>query len=177
MNRKKSTPQDEQILVDETADPVERSSSATRLLSDGYGKMVVPVLEKWFDSEQYMLRQDAVSLLLASLGHEKHLDKGIKMLHNDEDYSVRCDAARGIGKFCLDFIEGEKYENQIIKELLIALITDGDEFVQRDSYKWICNIIRKTEKSSDSDSFNLKTDVDWNLLQPYLDKYGLQRPM
>ena len=46
----------------------------------------------------------------------------------------------------------------------------------RESYQWICNIIKKTEKSSDNDLFNLKTDVDWTLLQPYLDKYDLQRP-
>jgi hypothetical protein len=178
MNRIKSKLEDENLLVDETADPVDRSSAATKLLSDGYGRAVVPVLEQWFDSKEFILRQDAVSLLLASLGHEKYLDRGIRMLHLDENWSVRCDAARGIGTFCLDFVEGEKHEEQIIKELLSALLSDKDEFVQQECYKWLNKLIHKSTQKyeEEKDSFHLQTDVDWNLLQPYLDKYSLQRP-
>jgi hypothetical protein len=179
MNRKKSTSEDEIILVNENADPIERSSAAKKLLSDGYGEIVIPVLEKWFDSPEFALREDAVSLLLASLGHEKHLNKGILMLHSDKSWSVRSDAARGIGAFCVDFFEGEKYEEQIIKELIVALIKDDEEFVQQECYKWLKIIINKEKQrfGDEKDSFNLQTDVDWNLLQPYLSKYGLQRPI
>jgi len=177
MKRVKSTPQDEIILADENANPVERSSSATKLLSDGYGKVVVPVLEQWFEHRESILREDAVSLLLASLGHEKYVDKAIKILHSDTDYVVRHDAARGLAKFCVDFIEGKKYENQINKELLLALVQDNEPYVQKECYKGLCRIITGKNLKEDKDSFDLNQDVNWNLLQPYLDKYGLQKPI
>ena len=178
MKRIKSTPQDEIILADENADPVERSSSAKKLLSDGYGKVVVPVLEQWFEHKESSLRDDAVSLLLASLGHQKHVGKAVQMLHNDPDYIVRSNAARGLAIFCTKFIEGEKYEEKIIKELLLALIQDDEPYVQKDCYKGLCSIINEEswDYYDEKNSFDSEKDVDWNLLQPYLEKYGLEKP-
>lgn len=178
MKRVKSTPEDEKILLDENADLAGRSSSAKKLLSDGYGEIVIPVLEEWLYNQESSLREDAVSLLLASLGHEKHVEKAIEMLHNDPDETVRSNAARGLTLFCVNFIEGEKYEERIVKELLITLLQNDDTFVLQDCYKGLHVIIKKEKwkYSDEKDLFNRNQDVDWNLLQPYLDKYDLHKP-
>lgn len=169
---------DEIILTDESADPIERSSSAKKLLSDGYGKQVVPVLAQWLDHQDALLREDAVSLLLASLGQEKYLNKAIELLHNDSDDTVRGDAARGIAIFCAKFIEGEKYQDEVIKELLLSLIRDKDTFVRQNSYKGLLQVIEKRDWNyyDEKDSFNPISDVDWEFLEPFLNKYSLKKP-
>lgn len=177
MKRIKSTTEDEKILTDQNADLVERSSSAKKLLSDGYGEVVVPVLEQWLNHKEASLRDDAVSLLLASLGHEKYVGKAIEMLHNDPDDIVRGDAARGLALFCAEFIEGEKHEEQIVKELLLALLQEEDLFIQRDCYKGLCRIIKNEDWKyyDEKDYFDRNQDVDWRMLQPYLEEYNLQK--
>lgn len=178
MNRVKSTLEDEQILADEAADPVERGSSARKLLSDGYFDTAFPILAQWFDHPESTLREDAISLLLGSLGHQKYVGKVIEMLHTDSSDFVRGDAANSLSNFCVDFVEGEKYEEQIIKELLVGLLKDEDSFVQKHCYNGLYKIIKKERWKlyDEIDYFDRNRDVDWNLLQPYLEKYGLQKP-
>lgn len=178
MRRNKSNPKDEIILTDINSDPIERSSSARKLLSDGYEKIVVPVLEEWLDHNEWSLRDDAVSLLLAGLGREKHFNRAVEFLHRDPNETVRASAARGITIFCAESIEGEKYEKQVIKELLLALIQDEDMFVQQNCYKGLLRIINKVEWSyyDEKYTFDRQTDIDWKMLQPFLDKFGLDKP-
>lgn len=176
MTRVKSTDKDEIILRDEKASPAERISAATVLASDGFGREIFPVLEKWLNHSHFLLRGEAVWMILSGFGHQKYVEKAIQMLHHDENWSVRQYASLALAEFSKDYIEGRKYLERIIKELLISLLNDQDEFVQRDSYKGLYKLIKSENEFSNKNEFNKNRDVDWNLLQPYLDKNNLQRP-
>lgn len=178
MKRKKSTIEDERIVVDEAAYSPDRLSSMRKLASDGFGKQLHPILNDWLNNSEFILRDGAISMLLGSWGLQKYVDKAVELLHKDGDWSVRMSAARALADFCQDFIEGEMCKDNITKELLISLLNDDDEFVQRDSYKSICRIIKNESWSyyNEKDSFDRDQDVDWNLLQPYLKKYDLKPP-
>ena len=178
MKRIKSTPEDESILIDETADSPDRLSSMQKLAFDGFGKQIHPILDKWLNHSEFILRDGAISMLLGNWGHRKYVDKAIEMMHQDEDWSVRIGAARALKKFCMDFIEGKSYEDQIIKELLLALIQDQDVFVQKTAYQELRSVINDESRTfyDEKDYFDKEVDVDWKRLQPYLDRYDLQKP-
>lgn len=175
MKRTKSTLEDEIMLLNENASPPDRVNSMKKLASDGFGDKVHPVLDDWLSHSHFLLRDAAVSMLLISWGQQKYLGKVIEMLHNDTDWSVRGTAATALSNFSKEYVEGKKYEEQIIKELLISLLNDEDEFVQRDSYKGLYKLIKGERERSDENEFTRNQDVDWKMLQPYLEKYNLQR--
>lgn len=177
MKRIKSTLEDEIMLLDENASPPDRVNSMKKLASDGFGDKIHPVLDNWLNHSHFLLRDAAVSMLLVSWGQQKYVGKVIEMLHNDTDWSVRGTAATALANFSKEFIEGSKYEQKIVGELLISLLKDEDEFVQRDSYKGLYKLIKGECERSDENEFARNRDVDWDLLQPYLDKYGLQKPI
>ncbi|MBA4124418.1 MAG: HEAT repeat domain-containing protein [Acidobacteria bacterium] len=177
MKRVKSTQYDEIILRDESTSPADRVSAATVLASDGFGQEIFPVLEKWLNHSHFLLRAEAIWMILSGFGHQKYVEKAIQMLHNDDNWSVRKYASLALSDFSKEYVEGKKYEEQIIKELLISLLNDEDGFVQRDSYKGLYKLIKGKRERSDENEFDRNRDVDWDLLLPYLDKYGLQKPV
>lgn len=176
MIRNKSTLEDELILNDETANPADRASAAESLASDGFGKKLHPILDKWLNHSEFILRNEAIWLLLGAWGHQKYFNKAIDMLKNDSHWIVRKGVASYLVSFTQDFIEGEKYERQIMKELILSLLNDEDEFVQRNCYKNLHQLIRKEKLKEDKNHFDCEKDVDWEMLEPYLKKYDLQKP-
>lgn len=176
MKRLKSTPEDERILKDEAANPADRASAAESLAFDGFGKQLHPVLDEWLTSSEFILRNHAISMLLGIWGHKKYLNEGLNFLHSDEHWLVRKGSSIALLKFAQEFIEGEKYKNQIMKELLISLIQDENQFVQKSSYKCVYQLITGRKLNVDEDYFDRNRDANWDLLQPYLDKYNLSKP-
>lgn len=176
MKRVKSTPQDEAILRDETANPADRASAATRLASDGFGKEIFPVLDNWLSHSSFILRDEAVSILLGVWGHEKYVGRIIEMLNNDSHWLIRKSASQSLATFIEKFAEGEKYKAQVIEELLKSLLDDEKDFVQKKSYEGLYKLIKNERPREDNDSFDRNQDVDWILLQPYLEKYALNKP-
>ncbi len=175
MKRIKSTPQDEITLRDKTANPADRASSASKLAFDGLREQVNPVLDNWLRDSDPLLRSESVWMLIARFGNQKYIDEAINMVHRDSDYVVRGTAVRALTLFAKEIIGGERHRDQIIKELFISLLNDKDELVQKDSYEGLYRLITKKELKDDKDYFDLNKDVDWDLLQPYLEKYNLQR--
>ncbi len=175
MKRIKSTPQDEIILRDENVSPPDRINSMKKLASDGFGDEIHPTLDNWLNHPHFLLRDAAISMLLNSWGQQKYVNKTVEILHNDTDWSVRGTAATALANFSKEFTEGSKYQQKIIEELLISLLNDEDEFVQRDSYKGLYRIITGNNLG-DKDEFDRNQDVSWEMLKPYLEKYDLQKP-
>lgn len=176
MNRIKSTKQDEIIVKDEKVSSVMRISAMKKLASDGFSDIIHPTLENWLIHPDFLLRDASISMLLRFWGQEKYISKIIEILHYDTDWSVRGTAAIALADFSEEFIEGEKYKPKIIKELLVSLIKDSDEFVQRDSYKGLYKLITDKELDFDKNIFDRIQDVDWQILEPYLKEYDLQKP-
>lgn len=176
MNRIKSTLKDEQILLDETANPADRASAAESLAFDGFGKQIHPVLDEWLISSEFILRNQAISMLLGIWGHRKYLNTGFNLLHSDEHWLVRKGSSIALSKFAREFIEGTKYRDQIIRELISSLIKDENQFVQKNSYKCVYELITSKKFNMDKDYSDRSQDVDWNLLKPYLEKYSLNKP-
>jgi hypothetical protein len=176
MKRIKSTLEDEQLLVNESANPADRASAAESLASDGLIDIVSPILKQWLEHSEPMLREEAITLLLGGFGYEQYVEKAILMLHNDPYWLTRGDAAFALSSFATRFKSAEKYKDKIIKELLRSLISEEDKVIQRKSYQSLYEIITTKLLQFDKDEFDRNCDIDWNLLQPYLDKYGLQKP-
>ncbi len=177
MKRIKSTQNDEIVLRNESVPPADRVSAATVLASDGFGREIFPVLEEWLNHSHFLLRGEAIWMILSGFGHQKYVQKAIQMLHQDSNWSVRKYASLALSDFSKEYIAGKKYEEQIIEQLLISLLNDEDEFVQRDSYKGLYKLITDNVLTFDKDSFDRNRDVDWNLLRPYLEKYKLKKPI
>lgn len=175
MKRVKSTPKDDLILVDESAPPTERESAASRLTFDGFFSLVEPELRKWLSHPNFLLRSKAIIILIGRMGKEAYFKNALEMLHSDKNWSVRCDAAYSLKQFVTNFRVNDQIKENSIKELLSALLSDKEEFVQQSSYKALLELI-KNESLKDNDSFDKENDVDWNLLEPYLEKYDLQKP-
>lgn len=176
MKRNKSTPQHEVIIKDDSSEPSDRINAAVCLASDGFADIIFPELIKWLNSSHFLLRSEAVWMLLSGFGHQKYVGKAFEMLHNDSNWSVKVYASNALTQFTQDYTEGEKYEDQIIKELLLSLLNDEDEFVQQCNYKNLHQLVKKEKPKDEKDSFNLMQDVDWQMLEPYLKKYDLQKP-
>ena len=143
MNRIKSTLQDEELMLNENASSADRSTAAECLASDGFGKQIHPILDKWLNHKDFILRNTAISLLLGAWGHQKYVDKAIDLLNNDSNWSVRGTAARALSDFAKEFVEGEKQEERILKELLIALFGDNDTFSKQEIYKSVMRIVKQ----------------------------------
>lgn len=177
MIRKKSKLEDEQIVRDESVDQVERASAALRLASDGFGKDLHPILDKWLDDPNFILRSEAINLLLGSWGFEKYLKKGVEMLQKDQRWEVKCAAASALKSFATNFDKGEKYKTTILKKLFESLLNDENKIVQKRVYEYIYNIITHKKIFIESYEFDEQRDINWNLLEPYLEKFNLQKPI
>lgn len=175
MKRIKSKPEDEQILVNESIDAPTRIDSMVRLAFDGFGDYIHPVLNSWLTHPDFLLRSEAIQMLLEFWGHQKYVPIAEDILLTDSEWLVRKTASRSLSTFAIKFIEGKKYEEQIIKSLLYSLIRDEDIFVQRQDYEGLLKILKIKNPVEDLKHFDRERDVDWNQLEPYLEKYNLQK--
>ena len=179
IKRVKSSPEDNLILLDETADVNDRENSATRLAFDGFFDLLRPVLDKWLINSEFLLRSRAITFFLGRIGDEKYYEKAVQMLQEDSNWIVRKSSIEALRTFSADFDKGKDYIQRTIKEMLYTLINDQDEAVQAKSYQVLHELI--TGKNWDIyehiNYFDCQRDVDWKLLQPYLEKYNLKKPV
>src|SRR5687768_9109542 len=98
MKRRKSTPEDEVLIYDETIDPGERASALFRLAVDGFSDME-PLLVNLLSHSESILRGQAIKILLSGWNLPKYLDYAVRMLHHDPDSDVRSDAAFTLSQF------------------------------------------------------------------------------
>ena len=176
MIRRKSTESDEQLIYDESVRSVDRVGAISRLAVDGYAEME-SLLVKLLDSEDYLLRDQAIRILLGGWGQSKYLEKVIGILHHSSDEFVRMSAANSLGSFVVTFEVGQKHKERVLRELLEQLLNDEDLFAQKRCYEQIVKIIKNQRVGEDLPNlFDRERDVDWNLLQPYLEEYNLRKP-
>jgi hypothetical protein len=94
------------------------------------------------------------------------------MLRTEPEWEARPQAALALKSFVLysNICTGMQRE-RIIQELVQALTTDDNEYVQSRCYESLVEILAPERKPITlPDYFDRNRDVDWNLLKPYLDK-------
>lgn len=172
MQRRKSTPADDIMLTDADADPVERSSAVARLVSDGFDYFK-PVIVNLLGHPHFILRSEAIKVLLSAWKLPEYVDDAVRMLRTDPEWSVRADAAFSLSWFTQ--YTGQQ-KDKIVKELLLGLLQDDDWAVQKSCYKNLLKVLGAKTKITDK-KFNRDKNVDWEMLTPYLNKYNLTKPV
>ena len=168
MRRRKSKPGDEILIYDESLDVVARSCAIFRLAVDGYIEMK-PLLVSLLNHKEFMLRGEAIGILIGGWKIPEYLGEAIRMLHTDVDIYVRSDAASALSNFAQRSEEGIKQRDVVIQELLYGLMKDEDVWVQSRCYECLLNIIAPERGYIElPDDFDRERDVDWDLLKPYL---------
>jgi hypothetical protein len=167
MERRKSRPGDEKLIYDESADPVERAGAIFRLAVDGYPHME-RLLTSLLNHSNYMLRSQSIKILLGGWEMAEFSEKALEMLDSDPDWEARSGAAYALSKFAKSGV-GKEYKSQIIRALVSSLIKDDDEAVQESCYEELLSLIAPEKGHVELPLlFDRNRDVDWSLLEPYL---------
>lgn len=166
IERRKSKPEDDTLIYDENADPVERASAISRLTVDGFTD-IEPLLAQILRHESLFLRSQSIISLLGFFHKSRYIDDAVQMLHSDPEWMARGDAVFALSRFASRTGEQRK---PIIRELVQCLMRDENSAVQRKCYEGLLLLLAPERKrSSIPDNFNRERDVDWELLKPYLD--------
>lgn len=169
MTRYKSTPEDEQLVRDDSADPLERETSIKRLAYDQIYEMEATFARLIKDSSPYV-KGAALNALLAYWKKSQYIDDAICVLRQDESPTSREKAAFALSQFLNRNDAAKDYEKRIVSELVRALTHDDDFGVQEVCYQEIVKRLAPDRKVvSHAMYFNRERDVDWELLKPYLD--------
>lgn len=167
MQHKKSTSEDLQMLHDESADPVERSSAIARLVADGFNNFEETLVEL-LNHPHFILRGEAIKVLLSKWRLAKYMNHAVRMLHADSEWSVRADAAYSMSSFTQ---RTGKQRELVTKELVRCLLQDEDWATQKSCYEELVKLLAPDKANIElPDRFNPDRDVDWDLLKPYLNK-------
>lgn len=84
-----------------------------------------------------------------------------------DDWIGRADAAFALGQFA--FYSGKRRE-EIVRTLVRVLGEDPDPAVQAACYEQLLHLLApERDVPVFDDDFDRRRDVDWSLLQPYLD--------
>jgi hypothetical protein len=167
--RYKSSPDDDRLIQDENARPLDRAAAMTRLRFDKLYHFE-PFFASLLDHAAYVLRGEAIKTLLGMWKRSEYLDAAIQLLRSDPEWETRTDAAfamtMALGQ---GVIKGSERE-RVIEELAQALMRDEDDIAQSRYYELLLEILAPERKGAVPDYFNRERDVDWQLLKPYLDK-------
>jgi hypothetical protein len=169
--RYKSTPQDDIIARDESADPIDRESAIGKLTVDRLYEFE-PLFAELLNHPSHYLRGKCVYSLVGFWNRVEYLERALEMLRTEPEWEARQDAAHALTSFVLySKICTPVQRERIILELVRALTADEDEFVQKACYEDLIEILAPERKLIQlPDYFDRNRDVDWNLLKPYLDK-------
>ena len=157
----KAHPNDKKLIHDETADPVERSSAASRLAADGYSGLL-PLLIGWLTHDQWLLRVDSAKMLIL-LEYQPALAATIDMLCNDAVDEVRLCAPTAL-------LAVRSWDSNPIADIIPIFVqqlsVEKDESVVESIYEALLEAIGEGEKAADiSLYFDPKNDIDWDLLR------------
>lgn len=166
---KKISPDDLRALTDKKAEPARRAQALSRLAHWERGKydQLESTIASLLDEDNPMVRGAAIKTLVSGWQREKYLGKAIDILlkPKDEWWVARGDAAFALGQYAR-FAGRER--DRIIRVLLQGLKTDPEWPVQRACYEQLLELVAPDRDPPESEEFNRDTDVDWNLLAPYL---------
>lgn len=167
MQRRKSTPNDDALLQDDSADPVGRSSAMTHIGIDNlqhFEKTIAGLL----NHPNFILRGEAIKVLLGKWEMPKYLNVAVRMLDSDPEWSARADAATAMSTFT---IFTKQSRELVLGELIKCLMNDEHSSGQKSCYEEVLKILSPNQDwTSLPNRFDRERDVDWDLLKPYLNK-------
>ena len=169
--RKKQHPGDLQLIRDESGNVADRASALYRLaidclrFGDNDREMLVAFTKEWLSHREPMLRAEAVTLLLRVWELDDQLWVVIDRLHNDEDPSVRSNAALSLS-FYLE--NTQTHRALILSTLVKRLECDEDDIVQGSCYlELLKHLAPELADDEIPFDFDRMRDVDWELLAPW----------
>ena len=167
MQRHKSKPSDDQLVRDENADAVERSSALFRLAVDGFFEFE-PLAVELLHHSSNMLRAEAIKILVGLWRKPEYVDDAVQLLHHDPDEMVRGDAAFALSQYAVR--TGDQQES-ITHELANQLTQDSDFGVHEQCYRGLLSLLSPEKSHANLPTFfDRERDVDWSLLKPYLNE-------
>ncbi|MBA3438729.1 MAG: HEAT repeat domain-containing protein [Pyrinomonadaceae bacterium] len=167
--RYKSKPEHDRLVRDEAADPIERASAMSLLAFDQLYEFE-PVAAEWLQHREAFLRAEAVKVLVGRWDKVAYLDEAMRLLHFDPEWVVRAGAAFALSQFIELSKQSDQYKEQIVRELVRALLQDKDWKVQESIYQGLWKVLKfGSTYNYSSGKFDRDRDVDWELLKPYLD--------
>jgi len=176
----KSTSTDFKMAYDDSANAVDRAFAIRSLVFDRIYE-IEPLLVQLLKHKEEFLRGEAINALIGRWHKAQYLGAALGMLHSDTSYVARRDSAFALGEFAAFADEADKYKKQIIQSLVHALVADDNWSVQQRCYEQLLNLIcgkmfASEEFPQKNQEFDIKRDVDWKMLQSYLEKYNLEKP-
>ncbi|MCG8423428.1 MAG: hypothetical protein MJE77_36475 [Proteobacteria bacterium] len=168
--RRKSREGDEELVIDEAADPVERGSALGRLLADGR-REYRPLTRQWLAHSEPVLREAATSKLLIYFRGEPDIDEDIARVIA----LSRGDAEPGVRGAAISALSGYLELTGLHRERILQLFVnrleyDDDYIVQMACYEELLSHIapeRVTEMPPHTTPFDRDQHVDWSLLSAW----------
>ncbi|MCG8424921.1 MAG: hypothetical protein MJE77_44120 [Proteobacteria bacterium] len=165
--RRKSREGDEELVVDETADPVARCSAMGRLLADRRFEFR-RLARNWLDHPDPLLRDEAPAKLLIYFrdhpGVEADVARVKTLARTDPEPLVRGAAVRALSSY-LKLAKRDR--SDILRTLVHVLETDDEWSTQLTCYEELIERIaphRRNEVPSGKSGFDRSRQVDWDLL-------------
>jgi hypothetical protein len=167
MRRTKQRPGDEQLVHDESADPVDRASALMRLAADGRTDLVDTAIA-WLSHPESMLRSEAITKLLVFWRRENQFSTVLDLLHHDPDPDVRAAAACALSTY---IEHAPSHGDEVLRALVHQLEHEDDRAAQACYYEELLRHILPREAVPDIPHlFERERDVDWELLRPWRSK-------
>lgn len=166
MRRGKQRPGDEQLVHDESGDPVDRASALMRLAADGRTDLVDTAIA-WLSHPESMLRSEAITMLLVFWRRENEFSAVLDLLHQDPDPDVRGAAAGALSTY-LNYAPAHR--DEVLRALVQQLEQEDDPAAQAGYYEELLrHILPRGTAPKIPHLFDRERDVDWELLRPWRD--------
>ncbi len=160
---------DPRNLRDETCALVERAAALSRLVSDERREFE-PYIVTLLTHDEPLLRAAALLALAGRWRLERYFEVAFRLLTEDPDWLVRSNAAHALSMYaCRSPITPQK-KHSVLRALALSVQTDPDAGVKEAAYRALLQILERpvSEYFHASREFDLRRDVNWELLRPYL---------
>jgi hypothetical protein len=174
IERLKTTPEDDRLILDETADPQDQWDIATRV---GFDQLyhLEPALAKMLFSDNDYRQMTGLATLVARWRMEKYLDRAIELLNDSPKAVVRSDAAGALRGFLWDIPDRDRragFVKRILREWARRIVDDPDWAVRRECYRYLVLELdpeRHDEVHHLPNDFDPALHGDWSVIGPLLD--------
>jgi hypothetical protein len=168
--RHKSSPADDALISDRSADEVDRSGAMGRIAFDGIERLE-PEIAAQLDDPSEMVRGEAIGVLLSWWHREAYLGHALEMLRSEPDEFVRGCVAGALGGFIqrrpTDPPVDPAQRDVAFNALVRAFLDDPDRHVQETAYCELYEVLTG-RRAALPEHFNPEGDVDWELMAPYV---------
>ncbi len=161
MKRKKSFPEDEGLLKDNNANPMDRALALNRIASDRLFNNE-PVIEELINSDFPSLRSEAIMCLLGHWKRTEWFSKAIEMVREvTEPSEVVIASALALNMYHRSTLE---YKDEILKAIASRIIDSKNKRLQKRLNNFFLEINSQANGKSD---IVMDSIIDWDLLYRY----------